>query len=275
MLKDNIKKLRIENELSQDELAERVHVVRQTVSKWERGTSVPDADSLMALAGALGVSAAELLGESAPVEQSPDELVLETGLLRERNVQRDRSEHIYRRTIALLIVVCAAVLIGACAYAATNEVGKFTDGFEHGFQLQGTWGSGEGPVGLHSPVASFGFVDDNGGVWQFADHNADAPVNGYFTRTGDPNVYILQNEEREEVGWVHVAFTSSFGGALDGLAYVQYGGECYEMDRRTEEVIHYDRDYQGVTGTMVDGWQENLADGVEGADDWLKEWFTK
>ena len=44
MLKDTIKKLRTEQGLSQDELAERIHVVRQTVSKWERGTSVPDAD---------------------------------------------------------------------------------------------------------------------------------------------------------------------------------------------------------------------------------------
>ena len=61
MLKDTIKPLRTEQGLSQDELAERVHVVRQTVSKWERGTSVPDADSLVALARALGVSAAELL----------------------------------------------------------------------------------------------------------------------------------------------------------------------------------------------------------------------
>lgn len=62
MLKDTIKKLRTEQGLSQDELAERIHVVRQTVSKWERGTSVPDADSLVALARALGASAAELLG---------------------------------------------------------------------------------------------------------------------------------------------------------------------------------------------------------------------
>ena len=61
MLKDTIKKLRTEQGLSQDELAERIHVVRQTVSKWERGTSVPDADSLVALARALGVSAAEPL----------------------------------------------------------------------------------------------------------------------------------------------------------------------------------------------------------------------
>lgn len=83
MLKDTIKKLRTEQGLSQDELAERVHVVRQTVSKWERGTSVPDADSLVALARALGVSAAELLGESAMVEKKPDDLAWETSLLDE------------------------------------------------------------------------------------------------------------------------------------------------------------------------------------------------
>ena len=69
MLKDTIKKLRTEQGLSQDELAERIHVVRQTVSKWERGTSVPDADSLVALARALGVSAAELLWETALLDE--------------------------------------------------------------------------------------------------------------------------------------------------------------------------------------------------------------
>lgn len=84
MLKDTIKKLRTEQGLSQDELAERIHVVRQTVSKWERGTSVPDADSLVALARALGVSAAELLGESAMAEKKPDDLAWETSLLDER-----------------------------------------------------------------------------------------------------------------------------------------------------------------------------------------------
>ena len=84
MLKDTIKKLRIQQGLSQDELAERVHVVRQTISKWERGTSVPDADSLMALARALGVSAAELLGESAMAEKEPRDLAWETSLLDER-----------------------------------------------------------------------------------------------------------------------------------------------------------------------------------------------
>ena len=208
MLKDTIKRLRTEQGLSQDELAERVHVVRQTVSKWERGTSVPDADSLVVLARALGVSAAELLGELPAVERSRDELVLEAGLLRERVSQQGRSERVYRWSIVLLAVACAATLLGAVAYALVNEAGKFSDGFERGFQLQGTWQQGgEGPVGDRSPLVSFGFVDDDGGVWQFADLNADAPVNGYFEKTGDPNVYILQNEEKQEVGWAHVVLS--------------------------------------------------------------------
>ena len=110
MLKDTIKKLRTEQGLSQDELAERVHVVRQTVSKWERGTSVPDADSLVALARALGVSAAELLGESAMVEKKPDDLAWETSLLDERIASE--SQRLVRLVRALKwALVGAAVMV--------------------------------------------------------------------------------------------------------------------------------------------------------------------
>ena len=50
MLGENIRALRKAQGLSQQELAERLHVVRQTVSKWEQGLSVPDADMLVRLA---------------------------------------------------------------------------------------------------------------------------------------------------------------------------------------------------------------------------------
>lgn len=112
MLKDTIKKLRIQQGLSQDELAERVHVVRQTVSKWERGTSVPDADSLVALARALGVSAAELLGESAMVEKKPDDLAWETSLLDERvTSESQRLDRLVRSLKWALIGAATMVLI--------------------------------------------------------------------------------------------------------------------------------------------------------------------
>ncbi len=63
MLYDNIRKLRLERGMSQEELAEKLYVVRQTVSKWEKGLSVPDADMLVKLSEVLGVSVSELLGE--------------------------------------------------------------------------------------------------------------------------------------------------------------------------------------------------------------------
>ena len=49
MLGENIKVLRKAKGLSQDEIAIKLYVVRQTVSKWERGIPVPDSEMLIAL----------------------------------------------------------------------------------------------------------------------------------------------------------------------------------------------------------------------------------
>lgn len=62
MIHENIKHFRKAKGLSQEELAVKLHVVRQTVSKWENGLSVPDADVLIRLANVLGVSVSQLLG---------------------------------------------------------------------------------------------------------------------------------------------------------------------------------------------------------------------
>lgn len=66
MLNENIRALRKAKGLSQGELAIKLNVVRQTVSKWEQGRSVPDADMLIVLSEALGVPASTLLGETVP-----------------------------------------------------------------------------------------------------------------------------------------------------------------------------------------------------------------
>ena len=58
MLAENLKALRKAKGLSQEELAARLHVVRQTVSKWEKGRSVPDADLLIRLAEELDTTSA-------------------------------------------------------------------------------------------------------------------------------------------------------------------------------------------------------------------------
>lgn len=69
MFSDKLKQLRKEKGLSQEELAKRLNVVRQTISKWEKGLSLPDSDMLINIAKALDTTASVLLDEEPPEEK--------------------------------------------------------------------------------------------------------------------------------------------------------------------------------------------------------------
>ena len=73
MLRENIYTLRRKAGLSQEQLAERLEVTRQTISKWEGGHSVPDLEKLQAMAAVFGVTLDELTGTEvpAPRQQAP------------------------------------------------------------------------------------------------------------------------------------------------------------------------------------------------------------
>ena len=71
MIGDNIRALRRERGMSQEQLAVGLHVVRQTISKWEKGLSVPDADMLVQLAALLQVPVSQLLGSPPQPLQAP------------------------------------------------------------------------------------------------------------------------------------------------------------------------------------------------------------
>jgi len=62
MLNENIKLMRKSKGLSQDELAVKLNVVRQTVSQWERGLSVPDSEMFLTLSEILEIPVSNLLG---------------------------------------------------------------------------------------------------------------------------------------------------------------------------------------------------------------------
>jgi transcriptional regulator with XRE-family HTH domain len=64
--KDLLLELRTNHRLSQEELAEKLFVTRQAVSKWERGVSIPNQDTLLRLSQLFGVSVDALLGASKP-----------------------------------------------------------------------------------------------------------------------------------------------------------------------------------------------------------------
>ena len=56
-----LKAARAAKDLSQQELAERLHVSRQSISKWELGTAKPDLDNMIRLSELFGVSLDELV----------------------------------------------------------------------------------------------------------------------------------------------------------------------------------------------------------------------
>ena len=74
MLNDNIKALRKAKGLSQEELAIKLNVVRQTVSKWEKGLSVPDAGMVIQIAEVLDTTVNSLLGEEIPNSEESDSI---------------------------------------------------------------------------------------------------------------------------------------------------------------------------------------------------------
>ena len=109
MLHENLQTLRKAKGLSQEELAEKLHVVRQTVSKWEKGISVPDADLLIRLAQVLDTSVSALLGTSAePVETSEIQQLSQrlAELNRQLAQQKERSRR-WRRTVFFFIGLLA------------------------------------------------------------------------------------------------------------------------------------------------------------------------
>ena len=70
MFSENLKTLRKNKGFSQEQLSIRLNVVRQTISKWEKGLSVPDAEMLIRISEIFNVPVSELLGENIVVEQN-------------------------------------------------------------------------------------------------------------------------------------------------------------------------------------------------------------
>lgn len=120
MLNENIRKLRKTKGLSQEELAIKLNVVRQTVSKWENGLSVPDSGMLVSLAEELDTSVSVLLGEEIP-EAGPDDLKTISEKLEVINLQlAKRSAERVKTVRRILISACVLIAAVFIALAAIN-----------------------------------------------------------------------------------------------------------------------------------------------------------
>ncbi len=107
MLNENIKAIRKSKGLSQQELAVKLNVVRQTVSKWEQGLSVPDSDMLISISEALETPVSILLGETV-TEPKADELKAISEKLEIINLQLAQRKSVQQENASLVsdLVVC-------------------------------------------------------------------------------------------------------------------------------------------------------------------------
>ena len=111
MLNENIKTIRKSKGLSQEELAVKLNVVRQTISKWEQGLSVPDSDMLISISEALGTPVSTLLGE-AVTEAEADDLKAISEKLEIINLQLAQRKTARRKMLHwLCISLCAVIVI--------------------------------------------------------------------------------------------------------------------------------------------------------------------
>lgn len=125
MFKDNLKTLRKQKGYSQEQLAFRLNVVRQTVSKWEKGTSVPDAELTVRLAELLEVDVSDLLGSKIEAPDDKNELARIADELSKQNellVLYANKISKFKKSIAAAIAIVLFILFIAAIYESWGDM---------------------------------------------------------------------------------------------------------------------------------------------------------
>lgn len=128
MLSENIASLRKKQGMSQQSLADAVFVTRQTISKWEKNLSVPDADALVRLADALDTTVQALLGQPEEAETPPpsDIAAALSRINDQLAIQNRRRARVWKVIIWVIAVLAALqlliLILGYAGYARTGEV---------------------------------------------------------------------------------------------------------------------------------------------------------
>ncbi len=105
MFGENLKAMRKAKGYTQQELAMKLNVVRQTVSKWEKGLSVPDAEILVEIADVLDTDISVLLGKEVSDEESRDEVALQLAKISEQLAIKNRKSKRIWKTVGIILLV--------------------------------------------------------------------------------------------------------------------------------------------------------------------------
>lgn len=128
MLKENIKEIRKSKGLSQEELGIKLNVVRQTISKWEQGLSVPDSEMLIAISEVLETPVSTLLGENISESKENDLKVISEKLeiinlqLSQRKNDRRKMMHwLFISLCSIIIIIFITLILFNSPYLSFNE----------------------------------------------------------------------------------------------------------------------------------------------------------
>lgn len=142
MLHETLKTLRKQKGYSQEEVASRLNVVRQTVSKWEKGLSVPDADMLVKIAELFEVGVSDLLGgaaeEKTASESAPDfsEIAGQLSRINKQLVIKNRRSRRILKTILIALIsvyaVIQLIIVLSAALFSASRMEEFTYTIEEG-----------------------------------------------------------------------------------------------------------------------------------------------
>lgn len=128
MFSKNLKILRKQKGFSQEELASRLHVVRQTISKWEKNLSVPDADTLIRLAEILEVSVSELLGSKIENENGnvTNDVAEQLSRINEQLAMKNRRSRRIWKTIVIILATIFLLSVFIIMFLSVPDLNNST-----------------------------------------------------------------------------------------------------------------------------------------------------
>lgn len=124
MFSENLKTLRKQKGLTQETLAIKLHITRQTISKWEKGLSVPDTEQLVRLAEVLEVPITQLLGQKVADTTNENEVAEYLAQIAEQlAIKNRRTKLIVKIVVGILVAfVVANLLMVLMSFSSFYEI---------------------------------------------------------------------------------------------------------------------------------------------------------
>lgn len=122
MFHENLKTMRKAKGYTQEELAIKLNVVRQTVSKWEKGLSVPDADVLCKIADVLDTDVSTLLGEAIIAETDKNAVAQQLAKINEQLAMKNqRSKTIWKVIVVILGIIVIFYILAIVVFSVISS----------------------------------------------------------------------------------------------------------------------------------------------------------